>query len=147
MTLGVDLVHLPTFMEQLEVAGSRLSQPGIVFSGRELRRAQAQARRKGDSWGTHLGAVWALKEAVIKAWSAALANRSEAPPLQPEEILWPEIQVHHLEVGVPVLRIVGAMGEICSQTLGENCQWQLSASHDGDYAIGVALLNSGGLSD
>lgn len=140
MSIGVDLVHLPTFAKQLEVTGSRLSQPGAVFTARELRRAEARADLKGDSIATHLGAVWALKEAVIKAWGAAVEERGDQPPLTVDDIEWSQLQVHHSKTGAPILRVVGQMRDVMDASLGEDVRWNLSASHDGDYAVGMAFL-------
>ena len=68
--IGVDIVHVPGFREQLERPGSRFED---VFTALELR----VAARKPDRV-LHLAGRWAAKEAFIKAWSQAIYGR---PPV------------------------------------------------------------------
>lgn len=70
--VGVDLVHVPSFEEQLADPGTTFGAPGRFFSARELRWAQSRADQKGDGVAIHLAGVWAAKEAAVKAWVGAL---------------------------------------------------------------------------
>lgn len=60
--LGIDLVHLPEFAEQLTTGGDLFLRK--AFHTTELRS------RKLD----HLGGVWAAKEAVVKAGALTPGN-------------------------------------------------------------------------
>ena len=63
--VGVDLVHVPSFVDQLDLPGPRVE--GVFLPG-ELR----DARGRTTDPGRHLAARWAAKEAVVKAWSASM---------------------------------------------------------------------------
>ena len=127
--VGVDLVHVPSFVEQLDLAGSRFA--GVFTPGE---RGDAQdtnpSLRNGGS-ARHLAVRWAAKEAVIKAWSASLYGE---PPVAGE-------QVHHLiEVvkdawGRPRIRL---HGEVAQHLAGTTLH--VSLSHDGDYATAYVHL-------
>ena len=82
--LGVDLVHLPAFAEQVDQPGSRFLQG--VLTPREARRVRARAAATcpadpSSAFARHAGGLWAAKEAFVKAWSAALY--ASPPPVDP----------------------------------------------------------------
>ena len=135
--IGVDLVHIPGFAAQLELPGSRFA---AVFTAREHRRAEnraADAGLAGVAGTQHLAAVWALKEAFIKAWSGALLG---APPvIDSSEVTWQEIEVRHDRWGRPHLDLSGAVAAAVRESLGE-IRLLCSASHDGDYATATVAL-------
>lgn len=141
--VGTDLVHVPTFASQLALPGSEFATPGRVFTARELRRANTRAAERGDTAAVHLAAVWAMKEAALKAWSSALDSRGLPPPLARDGIAWAEFTVTHSPTGAPHLTLGGRSGQALQEDLGEGASWQVSASHDGDYATAIALLISG----
>ena len=76
LAVGVDLVHIPGFSEQLARPGSTFEQ---VFSPLERRHAQQRRDAVGSDGAAsaslagsrteHLAGRWAAKEAFIKAWS------------------------------------------------------------------------------
>lgn len=140
--VGTDLVHVPTFTAQLELPGSRFSQPGAVFTSRELRRATARAHEKGDSLAQHLAALWAVKEAALKAWVGALEQLSLPLPLAGQEINWAEFSVTHSPSGAPGLRLLGATEAAFTRDFTAGATWLISASHDGDYASALAVLTA-----
>jgi len=123
--VGVDLVHVPSFADQLERPGSRFDR---VFTPGE--RGDAHDRPAGPA--RHLAVRWAAKEAVIKAWSGWLYGE---PPVAGEH-------VHHLiEVvtdawGRPRMRL---HGEVATHLTG--CALDVSLSHDGDYATAYVVLH------
>jgi holo-[acyl-carrier protein] synthase len=123
--VGVDLVHVPSFADQLDQAGSRFES---AFTPGERR----DARDRSSDPARHLAARWAAKEAVIKAWSASLHGQ---PPVMDE-------QVHHLiEValdawGRPRIRLHGEVGRWL-----DGHEIEISLSHDADYAIAYAILS------
>lgn len=119
--VGVDLVHVPSFADQL-------AQPGTRFSG--VFTAGERADSDGDP--ARLAARWAAKEAVVKAWSASLHG---SPPVMDE-------QVHHLVEVVkdawdrPRVRLLGDVAKHLADHAVE-----VSLSHDGDYAAAYVVLS------
>ena len=69
--IGIDLVSIPDFAEQVD-------RPGTVFAETFTPGERRDAADKSSSAARHLAARWAAKEAVIKAWSAFRAS-STAP--------------------------------------------------------------------
>ncbi len=139
--VGVDLVQISGLAAQISLPGSTYAQAGGAFTSQELRRAQRHAGTKGDASADHLAAVWAIKEAAIKAWSSALENVGRPHPLAAAEIVWAELQVSHTAAGAPRLQLTGRMQRLLDADFPQT-QWQVSASHDGDYAVGFAVLSS-----
>ncbi len=123
--VGVDLVHVPSFADQLGKPGSRF---GDVFSPGE--RADVAAR---GGHPRHLAARWAAREALVKAWSQLVYGE---PPLLGDEALR-QIEVACDAWGRPRLLLHGAVAAY----LGE-CKVDLSLSHDGDYAVAYVVLSA-----
>lgn len=123
--VGIDLVHVPSFVDQL-------AQPGSRFAGVFLPGERGDARERSGDPARHLAARWAAKEAVIKAWSASLHGH---PPVMDE-------RVHHLiEVvldawGRPRIRLHGEVAKHLDGT-----RLEISLSHDADYAIAYVTLH------
>jgi phosphopantetheine--protein transferase-like protein len=78
--IGIDMVHIPTFIEQLELGGE-------VFLARTF-----QAEEMKNSKPEHLAGLWAAKEAVMKATG-----------LKINEFL--KIVIHHQKNGQPIARV------------------------------------------
>ena len=74
--VGIDLVSIPDFAEQVD-------QPGTVFAETFTPGERRDAADKSSSAARHLAARWAAKEAVIKAWSG---SRFAKRPVLPEGI-------------------------------------------------------------
>jgi holo-[acyl-carrier protein] synthase len=122
--VGVDLVHVPTFAEQLEVRGSRFAE---LFTPGE--RADI-AERGGDA--RHWAVRWAVKEAVVKAWSTSLFG---SEPVMGDAALGQIETVTDLW-GRPRVRL---HGEVARELAG--CGIEVSLSHDGDHAMAYAVLS------
>ncbi len=120
--VGVDLVHVPAFAEQLGRPGTRFA--GGVFTPGE----------RGDAEGdpARLAARWAAKEAVIKAWSASL--HGTAPPM--DEHLHHLIEVVKDAWDRPRIRLLGEVAKHLSEH-----EVEVSLSHDGDYAVAYVVLS------
>ena len=124
--VGVDLVHVPSFEDQLE-------RPGTGFAAAFLPGERSDARSHPSDSARHLAARWAAKEAVIKAWSASMFG---AAPVMDEH-------VHHLielvtdAWGRPRIRL---HGEVAKHLDGHTLE--VSLSHDGDYAIAYVILSA-----
>ncbi len=122
--IGVDLVHVPSFADQV-------GRPGSRFEGVFLPGERSDAHGRTSDPARHLAARWAAKEAVIKAWSASLFGQA---PVMDEH-------VHHLielvsdAWGRPRVRL---HGEVAQHLAGHSCE--VSLSHDGDYAVAYVIL-------
>ena len=123
--VGVDLVHIPTFAEQMSLPGSRFN--GLFTPGER----SDVAERGGDA--RHWAARWAAKEAVIKAWSASLFGR---PPVMGDEAIGQIETVTDLW-GRPRIRVYGDV----AQHLGD-CAIHVSLSHDAEHAIAYVVLSA-----
>lgn len=125
--VGVDLVHVPSFAAQLDQAGSRFAS--TVFTAGERRDVAA----RGDH-PRHWAARWAAREALVKAWSAALYG---APPVVGEEEALRLVEVACDAWGRPRLVLHGAVRDALPDVRAH-----LSLSHDGDHAIAFVVLTS-----
>jgi len=123
--VGVDLVHVPTFAEQLDVPGSRFT--GVFTPGER----SDVVERGGDA--RHWAVRWAAKEAVVKAWSAALFG--QAPVM--DDAAFAMIETVTDAWGRPRVRL---HGEVARQLA--DYAVEISLSHDGDHAIAYAVLSA-----
>ena len=137
--VGVDLVHIPSFTEQLELPGTIFTH---AFSGAELRYCKKRATQTGSVY-PHLAARWAAKEAVIKAWSSALHPNHSV--LKTEDIIWAQIEVVNDSIGRPRIQINKKLEPLIIDSLidiygpTDHLTWHLSLSHDGDSAIATVI--------
>ena len=122
--IGIDLVSIPEFAEQVD-------QPGTVFAETFTPGERRDAADKSSSAARHLAARWAAKEAVIKAWSG---SRFSKRPVLPEGI-HRDIEVVTDMWGRPRVRLTGAIAEHL-----EKVTIHLSLTHEGDTAAAVAVL-------
>ncbi|GED97495.1 holo-[acyl-carrier-protein] synthase [Gordonia crocea] len=122
--VGLDLVSIPEFSEQLRQPGTRFTD---AFTAGERRDARAGA---GDAERS-LAARWAAKEAVIKAWSVSRFARRPALPM----IVHSDIEVVTDNWGRPAIRLSGAIGDYLAQA-----RIHVSLTHDGDTAAAVVIL-------
>ncbi len=130
--VGTDLVHLPTFRDQLEEPGS--SFVAGTFTPSELETANA--RPSGDPV-PHLAARFAAKEAFIKAWSASRPGGGEETILAPEAVNFREIEVLSDAAGRPTLALTGAIAAAVGR---RRCRAHVSLSHDGPFATATVIL-------
>ena len=122
--VGIDIVSIPEFGEQLK-------QPGTTFGDRfTVGERRDSAAGTGED-ARHLAARWAAKEAVVKAWSVSRFSRSPLLPL----IRHSDIEVITDNWGRPAIRLAGEIGEILSEATVH-----VSLTHDGDTAAAVAIL-------
>lgn len=130
--VGVDLVEIAGFADQLEVPGSRWSRS---FTVREWRDADDSPAGRPAS----LAARWAAKEAFVKAWSGALYGR--APVLT--EHRWADIEVRIDRWRRPCLVLHGVVAEGLVRSIGD-VEIQVSLSHDGGFATAYVVLTGSG---
>ncbi|PYE13949.1 holo-[acyl-carrier protein] synthase [Williamsia limnetica] len=122
--VGIDLVSIPGFAEQLR-------QPGTTFADRFTVGERRDAASGTGSEARHLAARWAAKEAVIKAWSVSRFARKPLLPL----IRHGDIEVVTDTWGRPAIRLGGEIGELLAGTVVH-----VSLTHDGDMAGAVAII-------
>lgn len=145
---GIDMVHVPSFAEDL-------ARPGSVFVSSVFTVGERTAANRrglsGDALARHLAGRWAVKEAVIKAWSQAIYG---APPVIPrDELDWREIEVVADAWGRVAVTLHGRVRDAvvdCFATPTSSVQerangasgvdFHVSISHDGDHAIAIAIL-------
>jgi holo-[acyl-carrier protein] synthase len=124
--VGIDLVSIPEFAEQVD-------QPGTVFAETFTPGERRDAADKSSVAARHLAARWAAKEAVIKAWSG---SRFALRPVLPEDI-HRDIEVITDMWGRPKVRLTGKVAEHLAGLV-----IHVSLTHDGDTAAAVAILES-----
>ncbi len=122
--MGIDIVSIPEFDEQLK-------QPGTTFGDRFTVGERRDAAAGTGSDARHLAARWAAKEAVIKAWSVSRFSRSPLLAI----IRHSDIEVVTDTWGRPSIRLTGEIAEHLSGTVVH-----VSLTHDGDTAAAVALI-------
>ena len=122
--IGIDLVSIPDFAEQVD-------RPGTVFAETFTPGERRDAADKSSSAARHLAARWAAKEAVIKAWSGWLF--SNRPVLY--EGIHREIEVVTDMWGRPRVRLSGAVAEHLKEVT-----IYLSLTHEAEYSAAVAVL-------
>jgi holo-[acyl-carrier protein] synthase len=122
--VGVDLVHVPTFAEQLELPSSRFA--GMFTPGERSDIADRGGKPR------HWAVRWAAKEAVIKAWSASMFGQ---PAVMGDEA-FALIETVTDAWGRPRVRL---HGEVARHLAG--CSVDVSLSHDGDHAIAYVVLS------
>jgi holo-[acyl-carrier protein] synthase len=127
--VGVDLVHVPSFAEQLELPESRFR--GLFTPGERADIHDRSAHGGGDA--RHWAVRWAAKEAVIKAWSASIFG--EAPILGDEA--FGQIETVTDAWGRPRIALHGDVArELAEYSV------DVSLSHDGDHAIAYVVLSA-----
>ncbi len=134
--VGLDVVDVDAFAEQLDVAGSTFLTN--AFTAGE--RSDVVAIRDGvaEVDARRLATRYAAKEAFVKAW--ANTRFGEAPQL-PE---WSpgEIEVVADAWGRSRLRLHGRVAGAVAEHFGDHWAVHLSSSHDGSVAAAVVVLAS-----
>lgn len=136
--IGLDLVDVRSFTEQLGVEGSVFARE--TFTSAELAEAGAVANdRPGDpdARARRLAGRFAAKEAFLKAWSSARLGRSPAV----STMRWADVEVLTDPWGRPFLRASGETSTAVLESLG-TLDVKLSITHDGPVAAAVVVLSS-----
>ena len=100
--VGIDVVGIKAFAEQLDEPGTRFAQ---AFTPGERRAARAGSGSEAES----LAARWAAKEAVIKAWSSTHFGHPEV--IDPAHVDLREIEVRTDAWGRPAIHLHGAIAD------------------------------------
>jgi holo-[acyl-carrier protein] synthase len=124
--VGVDVVGISAFAEQLEEPGTRFARS---FTAGERRAARAGSGSEAES----LAARWAAKEAVIKAWSSTCFGHPEV--IDPAYVDLREIEVRTDAWGRPAIKLHGAIAHAMA-----GYEVLVSLSHDPAADIAVAFV-------
>ncbi|AVM00239.1 holo-ACP synthase [Gordonia iterans] len=122
--VGLDVVDVDEFAEQLDQAGSNMQMGFRVGERRD-------AASKPGGPARHLAVRWAAREAVIKAWSS---SRFAHTPILPETAV-NDIEIITDNWGRPKVRLHGDLAKYLS-----GVKIHLSLTHDGGTAAAVAIL-------
>ena len=124
--VGVDVVGISAFAEQLEEPGTRFAR---VFTSGERRAARAGSGSEAES----LAARWAAKEAVVKAWSSTCFGSPEV--IDPAYVELREIEVRTDAWGRPAIRLHGEIARsMADYTV------LLSLTHDTTADVAAAFV-------
>ncbi len=127
--IGIDVVLVTDLAAQLADRASRFVES--TFTPAEV--AYSEGAASGQP-ARHLAARYAAKEAAIKAFDLACAQKG----VSKAEVRLADIEVTRDEAGRPWLTLHG--GASClAEHIGADRAW-LSLSHDGDYATAVVAL-------
>lgn len=118
-SVGTDIVQISRMQRLLESIGSGFVKR--TFTARELEVAGSRPQS--------LAGRWAAKEAVLKALGTGVTD-----------LALTDIEVDQDDTGQPELRLHGET-ERRADAAGITA-WALSISHDGDYAVAVAVASS-----
>lgn len=128
LAVGIDLVAVPAFGDQLDAVGSVF--PAQTFTAGELRAAGGPAGA-----AQHLAGRFAAKEAFVKAFSGALPGR--APVVS--DMDWREVEVVADGWGRPQLVLHGDVAEGVRSSLGP-VVLHVSISHEPEMATAVVIV-------
>ena len=121
--LGTDIVYIPRIQATIERFGNRFLQR-VYTPAEQLDSALSSPNRTTIN---KLAGRWAAKEAVVKALGTGWRG-----------VGYTDIEIRRSQTGVPIVHLQGRAMVLLSAFL--EVQWQLSLSHDGDYAIATAIL-------
>lgn len=130
--IGIDLVAVPGFAEQLGVPGTAVPSSFTAGERRDCALSRSGVAREDAAQVKHFAARWAAKEAVIKAWSGG--NFAGVPAL--EAVRPQDIEVRTDAWGRPSIRL---RGEVAA-ALGSDVVIHLSLTHDGDTAAAFVVI-------
>ncbi len=128
--VGIDLVGVESFAEQLAAGGSAFADQ--TFTAAELRAGSGPAGA-----AQHLAGRYAAKEAFVKAFSGARPGRAPVAPA-------PGLAAHRggfRWLGRPGLRLHESVAAAVRASLGE-VVIQVSITHEPSMAAAVVVLES-----
>lgn len=125
MRLGTDIVYIPRIQAALDRFGDRFLQR--VYTSAEQQDCGCQGARGNPLSINQLAGRWAAKEAVAKALGTGWRG-----------VGYTDIEIRREFSGAPSVHLHGRAGAVVAAWGGG--EWQLSLSHDQDYAIATALL-------
>lgn len=130
--VGMDLVDVAGFASLVAESGTAFEER--VFTTYEL---DAADRLHGSRRDRFLASRFAVKEALVKAWSAALATGA---PLLAETQTWAGIEVRNDTFGRPVLVLLDDVEAAFADSLG-TVRLHVSLSHENTFASAVVIID------
>lgn len=126
--LGTDIVHIPRIKTALDRFGERFLQRVYTpIEQQDFLTRDSPADVSNYRGIVRLAGRWAAKEAVVKALGTGWRG-----------IRYIDVEIQRQTNGEPHVCLYGSA---CARANHwGSSQWQLSLSHDGDYAIATALL-------
>jgi holo-[acyl-carrier protein] synthase len=128
--VGIDLVSLPEFEEQL-------LQPASAFLRNSFSASEIADCTESNTRTQRLGARYAAKEAFIKAWSGARIGHR--PDLAPAKTPFNAIEIRNDDYGRPFLVLRGTVKAAVAASLGP-VDAQLSMAHEPTFATAIVTL-------
>jgi holo-[acyl-carrier protein] synthase len=130
MCVGTDIVYIPRIHAAIERFGDRFLARVYTLSEQQMFRIRQSALHPRQGWHpstVYLAGRWAAKEAIVKAMGTGWRG-----------IRYTDISIEPHASGAPMVEMIDK-AETQAFLKG---RWQLSLSHDGDYAIATALWHS-----
>lgn len=123
--LGTDIVYIPRIEKVVEQFSDRFLRR--VYTPNELLDCRYEQNSPSRNAIDKLAGRWAAKEAVVKALETGWLG-----------VGYTDVEICRQSSGVPTVQLHGRALKIVE--FWGQVQWQLSLSHDGDYAIATAIL-------
>lgn len=123
--LGTDLVYIPRIEATIERFGDRFIHR-VYTPGEQLDCGWHKNLPK-HALINKLAGRWAAKEAIVKALGTGWRG-----------VGYTDVEIRRSQTGAPVVYLHGRAMVLLAEY--PEVQWQLSLSHDGDYAIATAIL-------
>ncbi len=127
--IGTDIVCIPRITALVDQYGDRFLQK--VYTDTEQRvyhQVSAKPPLGRETGGIWLAGRWAAKEAVVKAMGTGW-----------DGVRYTDVEIQRRTDGAPQIYFYRAAAALVA-SWGAGGQWQLSLSHDGDYAIATAIF-------
>lgn len=131
--VGVDIVGISAFAEQLDEPGTRFADVFTPGERRAARERGGSGRGPSTREAESLAARWAAKEAVIKAWSSTCFGGPDV--IDREHVDLREIEVRSDAWGRPSIRLHGAIAEAMA-----DYDVLVSLSHDPAADVAAAFV-------
>ncbi|WP_017324780.1 holo-ACP synthase [Synechococcus sp. PCC 7336] len=125
MRLGTDIVYVPRIQQAWERFGDR-------FLAKVYTSAERDYCLRSDAHTLHrLAGRWAAKEAAVKAMGTGWRG-----------VGYTDVEICRAQSGAPSIQLHGRGMEVLHQFgfQAEQVAWQVSFTHDRDYAFATVLL-------
>lgn len=130
--IGMDVVDVAGFASLVAESGTAFEER--VFTDHELDAADQLPPSRRDRF---LASRFAVKEALVKAWFAALPSGA---PLLPETQTWAGIEVRNDTFGRPSLHLLESVSVAFAESLGD-VSLHVSLSHENTIAGAVVVID------
>ena len=127
LRLGTDIIYIPRIEKVIEQFGDRFLRR--VYTPNELLDCRYEQNAPSRNAMNKLAGRWAAKEAAVKALGTGWLG-----------VGYTDVEICRQSSGAPTVQLHGRALTVV-KCWGQ-LQWQLSLSHDGDYAVATAILIS-----